>query len=333
MKLTVDLTTANSVFYPLGPQGQWINHRFGRRNYPMLTLPYEPLVKSLDGVDVDGLVLDSVYGDPICYSNIDSLLTYAATRNITIQFHSHLNVLQNNTIHLLNSSDSHVITTLSGINHLADKIHQELDWNIVQSNLQLLTCKKTVIFHMYRHNICQIPQLTQFCVNNNIHLELIPGPTLSADFSSIIDQHGNWLYDVYSADSPDDTADDALVKTMEGYHALKKYRVTPSGKSILSKPMIFRTGNSPELHPERICVAVTGHVFKNIPHLHAFTNALCSDWKIEKSDVLLDSSGTIDHYIYATAATLNLIADKDFSATIISHDLPQILAELEQRAA
>jgi hypothetical protein len=298
----------------------------------MLTLPYEPLIKSLDSIDVDSLILDSVYGDPICYSNIDNLLTYAATNNIAVQFHCHLNVLQNSTIQLLNLMDSHVVTTLSGINHLADKIHQGLDWNVVQSNLQLLTCKKTVIFHMYRHNICQIPELTQFCNNNNIQLELIPGPTLSTGFSSIIDQLGNWLYDVHSASSPDDISAGELVQTMEGYHALKKYRATPTGKNILGKPMIFKTGNSSELYPESICVAVTGHVFKNIPHLHAFANALCSDWKIEKSDVLLDSKGTVDHYMSAVAATLNLIVDKDFTVSMISHDLQQILVELNQRA-
>jgi len=36
--LTVDLTSNNKVFNCLSPQGSWIFHRFGKREYPLIDI-------------------------------------------------------------------------------------------------------------------------------------------------------------------------------------------------------------------------------------------------------------------------------------------------------
>lgn len=328
MKLTVDLTTANTVFYPLGPQGQWICHRFGRRNYPDAELDCDAVISALNSVGVTDLVLSSVYGDPLCYSQIDCLLEYLCDNNIKTHIHSYLNQRCASTIQLLNTLDAHVIVTVSGIHQLADTVHLNADWGNISHNLQQLTCKKTMIFHMYQHNLSQIPEVEHFCKQHDISLTLLPGPCLSTNFSSIINQQGKWLYDVYAAHSPQDTQNSQLSQSMEGYHALKKYRATPAGKSILDQPMIFKTGYNPVQQDNQVSVAVTGHVFKNVEHMQAFTNALCPDWRITKSDVVLNNDGGRDQYMFELSALLNLLVSKDYSVSLYTHSMQEILEML-----
>ena len=45
--INVDLTTKNTVYNTLGPQAQWIQHRFGRRDYPDIELDAELVIKIL----------------------------------------------------------------------------------------------------------------------------------------------------------------------------------------------------------------------------------------------------------------------------------------------
>lgn len=328
MKLTVDLTTANTVFYPLGPQGQWICHRFGRRNYPDTELDCDTVMSTLSPTAMTDLILECVYGDPLCYSQIDQLLKYLSDNNIKTQIHSYLNQCSESTVQLLNALDAHLIVTVSGIHHLADTVHQNADWENISRNLRQLTCKKTMIFHMYQHNLLQIPEVEHFCKQHDISLTLLPGTCLSNNFSSIINQQGKWLYDVYAAHSLLDTQNSNLSQSMEGYHALKKYHATPAGKSILDQPMIFKTGHIPVPHHDHVSVAVTGHVFKNVEHMQAFTNALCPDWRITKSDVVLDNNGGRDQYMFELSALLNLLVSKDYSVSVYTHSMQEILEML-----
>ena len=36
--INIDLTTKNTVYNTLGPQAQWVQHRFGKRDYPDIEL-------------------------------------------------------------------------------------------------------------------------------------------------------------------------------------------------------------------------------------------------------------------------------------------------------
>jgi len=328
MKLTVDLTTSSTVFYPLGPQGQWINHRFGRRKYPNIELDFHRLIRSFDTASIEQLTLSSVYGDPMCYSMIEYLLEHLLDKNVQVEFHSYLNHNHSTVISLLNQLNAHVTVNISGTGDLCNKVHLSANWDIIKHNLIQLTCKKTVVFHMYQHNLAQIPLLKEFCQQHHITLVLVPGIKIAGNFSSVIDEQGNWLYDVFAAHNENDQLQESLVQTVEGYHALKKYYSTPEEKSILEKPLIFKMHDQVANYDEHVSVSCTGHVFKNVEHMHVFANALCRDWRIKRADIFLDSYGKIDQYMAELSALLNLLATKDYTQTIHSYTLNEILSSL-----
>ena len=39
--MIIDPTTINNVYNPIGPQGQWIKHRWGKRNFPQIDIKLE----------------------------------------------------------------------------------------------------------------------------------------------------------------------------------------------------------------------------------------------------------------------------------------------------
>ena len=48
--MIIDPTTINNVYNPTGPQGQWIKHRWGKRNFPQIDIQLEKVMHTLDEI-------------------------------------------------------------------------------------------------------------------------------------------------------------------------------------------------------------------------------------------------------------------------------------------
>ena len=48
--MIIDPTTINNVYNPIGPQGQWIKHRWGKRNFPQIDIKLEKVMHTLDAM-------------------------------------------------------------------------------------------------------------------------------------------------------------------------------------------------------------------------------------------------------------------------------------------
>jgi hypothetical protein len=86
--INIDLTTKNTVYNSLGAQAQWVQHRFGRRNYPDLELDTDT-VKQLISQANDTVNLISVFGDPSEHANIIEIIDFIEPGKLI--FNSYLN--------------------------------------------------------------------------------------------------------------------------------------------------------------------------------------------------------------------------------------------------
>lgn len=278
--ITVDITTRNKVYNSLGPQGQWIQHRFGKRNYPTVDLDILTIEKVIQSNST--VFFRSIFGDPLCHPQIDQVLDIVASSDCNVFFFSYLNVSSKIIKKISTIPNIAVYCMVDGYTNYGKTI---LDSNkaLVFRNLQKLP-NVTIEYRMYRHNVRDITELEKAFPNANI--VLLPGIRLIADFSTVVDKEGNWLYDVFSLDAANEQLyEPNLNKTIDGYKVLVNYLVdTVDSVSILDQPLLskfIRTNKT--FQSDMTAISATGHVFPSTELMTVFSNALCNDWKITDS--------------------------------------------------
>lgn len=346
MTVHIDLTTRNTVFNPISAQGSWIQHRFGRRNYPKVELDIK-LVTDLLNQTTDTVFLTSSFGDPLCYTHIEEILKLK--NNFII--HSYINIKNDALFNRLADSNNIVVVKLSGIKNLVDKIYLNSDWDTIYNNLSILKDRALIEFELFEHNEHQLPELLKICDQFNSKIKIAAGTSLNGinqketirGFSSIIDQGGNWLYDVNSINHnfPNDfvlasellnldfkkAKEKPLYQTVKGYAILRTFVKKELGKSILNRPSIFKTSSEKSPRPiNGYSVAVTGHVFPNENITKFFSNMLCTDWKLSPKDIFyVDRT---NNYLLDIAKLVGQINSLDLSKIHYSNNLRGILSYL-----
>jgi hypothetical protein len=348
MTVYIDLTTANTVYNPLGPQGSWIQHRFGRRNYPHLELDKNLVLSYLDQTD-DIIFLTSSYGDPLCYSHIEDIIK----SNKQFIIHSYLNIRNDKLFELLANSNSSVFVKLSGLDNIVDKIYLNSNWDIIKRNLSILKNKAVLEFELFEHNHHQIDNLLDLCQQLNTKVKITHGTSLNEiivedlvrGYSSIIDQRGDWLYDVVSINSPYPQEfclpeqlstipklilpQKDLVKSTRGFLTLRTFVKDKVGRTILEHPLIFKTESKKSFRPlTGYSISVTGHVFPNEEITKTFSNMLCSDWHINYKDVFMFQGKYTNEYLLEIVKLVNQINSLDLNKIHYSNSLRSVLSYL-----
>lgn len=342
MSMNIDLTTNNTVYNPIGPQGQWIGHRFGQRSYPFAELDYSLLLPYLENT-TDLCFLNSCYGDSLCYSDIKRLIK----TNRPFMIHSYANIKDDDLFNLIKESPSTVVIKLSGLFDLTNKVYLNANWDNIYNNIQILKNKALIEFELFEHNLHQIPHLLDICSKYDIKLKIKAGTELNKlttnnqtkGYSSIIDCYGNWMYDVISLPSLTDDFVSAnqlnvdydinnkmpLVKTTQGYLTLRTFVKPIEGKSILSHPSIFKIQTIPSERPiTNPSITVTGHVLPNDYIGKIFSNMLCSDWKINYKEV----QNNPNSYLMDLVRIVNQINNIDLAKIHYSNDPASVLQYL-----
>jgi len=321
--INIDLTTKNTVYNTLGPQAQWSQHRFGRRNYPILDLPTETVKQIIDQSD-DTINFISVFGDPSSHKDIVQILEFADQGKIV--FNSHLNFDNQSLINILNEKQAYIVFPCFGINELADRILLNANWGQIEKNLSKLTCTVCVEFHMFEHNIHQIPLVKEMCELYSLSLDLRPGAALHPNgFSTIVDEHGEWLYDAYSCNEQLEVKKwPVLQKTVNGYNSLIQFVKPEKGASILKRKNFYKIRSS--YIKDNISVSVTGHVFPSYELHQIFSNALCNDWNFSMSKITEFNKITIkEEYAHLCSSLTNICDMLDFNC-LSKHNYSDILA-------
>lgn len=301
--INIDLTTNNTVYNSVGAQAQWIQHRFGRRNYPLINIDTDNILKFIRETN-DSLNFISCYGDPSCHPDILNIIEKVETGKCVIN--THLNFKNDQLIELLNQKNSYVVVPLFGINDLCDKVLLHSDWKVILDNLKKLSCSICVEFYVYEHNKHQLIELEELSKSLNFDIKVKKGIATHPDgFSTIVNESGEWLYDVFEENSKLNKWK-TLEKTVYGYNSLIQYIKPIRGNSILSKPNVFKIEERNN-YSNSISVSVTGDVFPSFELHQIFSNALCDDWDLSYSKILnFNKTAIRDDFKYICSSVIFL---------------------------
>lgn len=257
--MIVDPTTQNHIYNPASPQGQWFQHRWGKRNYPTLNLPANIQFNS-------DIRLESFYGDPLTWPNIN---------NFCEQYKNNIHILTYG-MGVVHVYDNVSFTfKIDGMNELCGTLYLGADWNEITTNIETVKHCSTIEFALYPYNKHQVDDITTWCAERNIPLNITEGFYVDYYGTSVIDESGTWLYDVLKDDAE-------LYRSVTAYNSLRTYVKGAQGRSILNKPMLPRLQHGEEFSPDGIYITPTGHKFENRTLFGMFMNMLCDDWKLPK---------------------------------------------------
>jgi hypothetical protein len=320
--INVDLTTKNTVYNTLGPQAQWIQHRFGRRDYPDIELDAELVIKILQDTQ-DTINFISCYGDPSNYTHVLKVLDQVQPGKCV--FNTHLSFDNDQLVTLLNNKHAYVVVPIFGIEDLNNKILLHSDWDLVLKNIKNLTCMVCLEFYTYSFNKHQIDKIHYLFSNSNVEIKIKEGIcTHPAGFSTIVNEHGDWLYDAYAKEDkwPE------LQQTVDGYNSLIQFVKPVKGKSILNNPLVYAIDEN--IVTDGITsIAVTGDVFPSLELSRNFSNALCKDWTLAFSKITgLDKVTVKEDFKYICSAINKILLYLKQDNNIYRKDFNTILANL-----
>lgn len=288
--IAIDLTTKNRIYNTLGPQAQWVQHRFGKRKYPDTDLTLSCVLDILK-ISNDTINFISVYGDPCCHPDFITIINNVPAGKSVVN--TSLNFVDDQIINALNENHSYVVVPLFGINELCNSIALLSDWNIILNNLKKLTCGVCVEFYTFEHNIFQVDEITNLSKKLGFELKINKGAALHPDgFSPIVNESGEWLYDAYPCSTGQNIKWPQLCKTVRGYNSLVQFVKTINGKSILDNPGFYKISKM-HTHNNMTSISVTGHVFPSFELHQIFSNALCPDWDLSFTKIVADDKMTI----------------------------------------
>ena len=151
MNLIIDPTTDSIVFNPLSAQGQWVNHRFGKRQleYQLDINTLKKYISTLN--DLDHVDFVSVFGDPMCYTNIEPLIEFLNEYHISQTIVTY-GMGDANLYKRLSDLGAYFVFKTTGIK---DKVFLNSNWNIIKQNLDAVKSKQ-IQFYKFKHNMLDL---------------------------------------------------------------------------------------------------------------------------------------------------------------------------------
>lgn len=306
----IDPTTRNNIYNPLSAQGQWIMHRWGKRTYPEIDLSLEKVLHALDSISEGFFLFDrpiylkSAYGDAALWPDVTRISKLVGS-GLTVTTYGMIDLRLAN---MIKTHKSMLHIYLDGYRDMCGKIFHGVNWGDVAGLLNDIKSNAMVEFFVYEHNKHQIPSILRFCKKRNIKIKFTPGIHNDVEGSCIIDQHGNWLYDVIPHDLETEMLDInygsvneinqfhdlkeeysnldpiPLTRRLQNYNTLRTYIKRIKGRNVLSAPMVSKLFDHSTLEEkfgvegEDFHITPTGHVTTNSEQYSMFVNMLADDW-------------------------------------------------------
>lgn len=285
-RLHIDLTSKNNLFVSVENQGTFIHHRFGKRQIPVEHLSIKRLKKFLTVHNTKQVILDSVFGDPTEYKNLQELLDFLKQKNIDIVCIT--NGVSDN-IKILKDYNAFIMFKLYGFTNTYNVVTPDINFKKIYNNLKY--CDK-IQYHVYKQNASDISEV----YNNEfgIEVEFVGGPHVGYNINHIFTEEGKWLHDVNTYEI-DDYSYERLIelepknnlhKTMEGFNLLKTFLNRQETNDVLST--VFPLPDKSVLdsikrygldkRKKEYCISFKGHFFESINERNYVTNAYIKDW-------------------------------------------------------
>ena len=306
--MIIDPTTRNNIYNPLSAQGQWIMHRWGRRDYPEIDIPLEKVLHALDSISEGFFLFDrpiylkSAYGDAALWPDLTRISKVVGS-GLTVTTYG---MIDPKVAQMVKTHKSMFHFYVDGYRDLCGKIFQGVNWGDLAGMLSDMSSNAMVEFFVYEHNKHQIPSMLRFCKKRNIKIKFTPGIQNDVVGSCVIDEHGKWLYDVVPHDVETEMLDlntgsineinkghdlkdeysnlepIPLTRRLENYKSLRTYIKDINGRSVLESPMVTKLiefenidkNNEPDYH-----ITPSGHVTVTSEEYSMFVNMLAPDWQ------------------------------------------------------
>ncbi len=311
--MIIDPTTHSTVYNPLSSQGQWAQHRFGKRDYPELNLDLETVLHGLDSISEGFFVFDrpiylkSTYGDAGLWKDATRISKLVGGM-LTISTYG---MIPSKTVETLKTHQAMIHVFCDGFENNCGKVFLGAKWESIANVLSLANSNTMIEFFVYEHNQHQIPYITTFCAQRSVKIKFTPGIKNDNIGSCIIDQNGNWLYDVIPVDLETDMLDDdydhvqlrdikdrfnnlkpiPLKRHLENYNSLRTFVSEKDGRGLLQSPMVSQLIKHKQLekfddpNKDDIHITPSGHVTENAEEFYMFVNMLSPDWKMNNKTV------------------------------------------------
>lgn len=303
--MIIDTTTHNKIYNPASAQGQWFNHRWGQREYPLLELSEDHVHSVIKKFPQEYILLRSIYGDPASFTHLP-LLCEHYKNNLEIHTYGMFSPEQ---IKIINDSQAIVKVFIDGWGESFGKVHLGACLETIKNTIEnVVRC--TVVYYTYKHNESDILDFIYYCKRHNINIILEPGDIHDEHCQSIISAQCEWLYDVLPSDICSEGAmlfseiddfiknntfsnDRSLVKHIFTYNSLRTFVNRPKDKGILDKPLVPKYFPDPELHikfkrqgfdESEKMITPHGYYFESCDLGSMFMMFLCNDWKFESKD-------------------------------------------------
>jgi len=305
-EIHIDLTTIDSEFNSLSNQGQWLYHRFGKRNIPDYHLNISTLKNFLYSNKLQTIVLTGIFGDPLSYKDFDNLINFCNQNKINVVCTTHG---MNDKVVEYSDKLSYYFQ-IHGFNDSLGKVYKN-DFKAIE-NIKKCKGNHFLEFSLYDHNLYDVPALIDFCEENNINLKLKKGIKQYDDIGHIINKNGEWQFDIFMTQYckyTDEYLDknqydvvkeyyskfkkiETFSKSVYGYHLLKNYVKAYQNfndeKSTYTEKL--------KQDSRGLILGFTGHVFYNLEMYNIFANSLVNDWQRENFDL----SNPYDKSVYDT---------------------------------
>ncbi len=306
--MIIDPTTINNVYNPIGPQGQWIKHRWGKRNFPQIDIKLEKVMHTLDAMSEGFFIFNhpiyckSTFGDAMLWEHITRISKIVGSR-LTVTTYGMIDVKVAETV---KRHQSMIHFFIDGYRDECGRVFLGAEWSTISYVLNKVRENAMVEFFVYEHNKHQIPSMVRFCAKRNIKLKFTTGISNDPIGSCIIDQQGNWLYDVVPYELDTDMFEPevhthlkekfknaepvALKRHLENYNSLRTYIKEVEGRSLLDSPIVSNS-NKEDLIEKfsndqvEYHLAPTGHITESSEEFSMFVNMLCDDWLLDSPSV------------------------------------------------
>jgi len=291
--LFIDPTSKNNLFNSLEAQGSFIFHRFGKRPISEEHLDIFKLKNYIKYQQIDQIILESIFGDPLEYAYLEDLLSFCKKNKIKVII---ITNGYSNKFEIYKKFDVTFIFNLYGYVETFNKFFPDCDFDMLQKNLEF---SNKIRFNLYKENIGDALKL----LDTYQDVEIVQGVCTNRNLNHIISIDGIWLYDVHGVKDLNlqDFSFDELskykdytfdfIKSVEGYHLLKCFTQTIKGVSILDTNTI--NIKYQEQKDEFEYISYKGHIFKSFNERNIITNFYIDDWDIK----LLDSANQEQHFM------------------------------------
>ena len=305
--MIIDVTTKNSVYDPTGAQGQWFQHRWGRRDYPEIELSWSRFQEVIQDV-TDTIYLVCTYGDPADWNHLSKAIKLLKNQLHIVTY----GMLSEETVAQIQQNNCSV-TFLLDRTSTAHPIYQYTDWKIISNNIKSLNKQCFVEFVTYEHNLCDLPELLDMSKRYNLSVKLNSGLNTDGNITCIVNEQCEWLYDIVPYTTGTDflrfselselvnsmdTSVSMPVKTVTGYNILRTYYKVQQHRNILEAPLISKEPLPQELvtklseltdKTNLISVSPTGHIFSNDMMYAMFMRLLGRDWLLSRSNLKINA--------------------------------------------